>query len=248
MEQAIDKLSKATSILVNNICAYLHISELIKEMEINNLIFYPQKSIDGIKKRLKDLKRDGWLKEETIHRIIECIDDEIKYNTRLPAQYAMTTTEVIVDINADGLCTRHAKKKNGPSTNWPINFLLYSLLQDVHYYGNRNEKHYREIGDFLTSLEVENENGFSDDNIRKKYDSISQKDKTKEIFKLIKHCHKWAKATGKEFLPLNTEVIEMPNNFLTILSHRAGFKLSPYLATAGKSGKPLSSSVKTHRK
>lgn len=252
MEQTINELSKATSIPVNNIRAYLHISELIEEMDINNLEIYSKDTIGGITKELEKLKRDGWLNGEAILRIEKCIHDEIVTNlnldSRRPAQYAMTTTEDIVDKIADDfgfvLGSRHAMKKDGPKTNWSRNFLIYSLLQDVHYYGNRKKKHYNEIGHFLTKLEVDNENGFSDDNVRKTYKSISSKD----IFKLIKLCYQWSLETEREFLPVNIEVSEIPDSFLTILSHHAGFKLSPYLATAGKSGKPLPLSVKSYRK
>lgn len=248
MEQAINQLSKATSIPVNNICAYLHISELIEEMDINNLEIYSKDTIGGITKELEKLKRDGWLNGEAILRIEKCIHDEIVTNlnldSRRSAQYAMTTMEFIGDINADGLGSRQAKKKDGPKTNWSINFLIYSLQQDVHCYGHREKKHYNEIGHFLTKLVVDNENGFSNDNVRKKYESIRSSD----IFKLVKFCYKWSLATEREFLPVNIEVTEIPDNFLTILSHRAGFKLSPYLSTAGKSRKPLPLSVKSYRK
>jgi len=246
MEKAINKLSKDTSIPVNNVNAYLHISGLIKEMEIGNLRILPKDTINGISKRLKDLKHDGWLTDEVISRIEKCINVEIfsNWDARHPAQYAMTATKVIKNINAEGLGSQYVKKKDGPKTNWSKNFLLYALIEDAHYYGN--QKYYTEIGNFLEDLETDNENEkyFSADLVRKTYKLIRPSD----IFKLVKHCYKWSLRTKGEFLPVNIAISEVPNNFLTILSHRTGFKLSPHLATAGKSGKPLPSSVKSYRK
>ena len=80
MEKAIEKLSKTTLIPVNNISAYLHISGLIKEMDIGNLRILSKDTIDGIRKRLKDLKNDGLLTREAILRIEKCINVEIYSN------------------------------------------------------------------------------------------------------------------------------------------------------------------------
>ncbi|MGC9977180.1 MAG: hypothetical protein ABSC57_10825, partial [Syntrophales bacterium] len=203
-------------------------------------------TIDGIRKRLKDLKNDGLLTREAILRIEKCINVEIysNWDARHPAQYAMMATKSFRQTKKDLPGPYIIKKKDGPKTNWSKNFLIYSLLQDVHYYGNRVRKYYSEIGDFLEYFEGDEEKIFTDDNIRKTYKLIRSSD----IFKLVKLCYQWSFKTEIEFLPVDIVISEIPNNFLTILSHRAGFKLSPYLATAGRSGKPLPSSVKSYRK
>jgi len=234
--EEITKLAKVTSIPVTNIQAYLHITNLIKEMDIRNRRLFPKKTLKVIEKKLDDLRREKWLTKDVVLQIKKTINVEVFSNLdkRHIAQHAMALKP--------GL----EYKKGGPPADWAKNFLIFALVQDAHYYSKGKSKYYKEIGIFIDEL-FEDEKNRTDkeflilsDDVKKAYNRTSSND----IFKLLKHCCRYCLSEGKSFLPADLTISEIPDNFLTILSHRSGFKPSSYLSSPGKAGNPLPSTIR----